>query len=87
MYCIATKRLRVVIRFGYEEDYILLRNSNMKKKKEVKQQKKLWENPFNLLDSNIPLVFADGTTVYNELKKKYITHKTGYFILAPSGAG
>jgi hypothetical protein len=41
----------------------------------------------NLLDPETPLIFADGTSVYNELGKKYITHKVGYFILAPSGAG
>ena len=42
---------------------------------------------FDLLKLNTPLVFADGTEVYKEFKKKYITHKIGYFILAPSGAG
>ena len=42
---------------------------------------------FDLLKLNTPLVFADGTEVYKKLKEKYITHKIGYFILAPSGAG
>lgn len=41
----------------------------------------------NLLKPSIPLVFADGTNVYNKLAKKYIKHKVGYFILAPSGVG
>lgn len=42
---------------------------------------------FDLLDKNTPLVFADGTEIFNRLKEKYITHKKGFFILAPSGAG
>ncbi len=41
----------------------------------------------NLLNAKIPVVFKDGTEVYTELAKKYVTHKTGYFIMAPSGAG
>lgn len=40
-----------------------------------------------LLDPKIPIVFADGTKVYEKLAKKYITHKKGYFIMAPSGVG
>ncbi len=40
-----------------------------------------------LLRPNTPLVFADGTRVYKKLAKKYVVHKVGYFILAPSGAG
>ncbi len=44
-------------------------------------------NDYYLLDPGVPLVFGDGTRVYGELAKKYVTHKTGYFILAPSGAG
>ena len=44
-------------------------------------------NPYNLLPLNTPLVFTDGTSVYKKLSEKYITHKVGYFILAPSGAG
>ena len=40
-----------------------------------------------LLDSNTPLIFTDGTDFYNELAKKYIVHKRGLFILAPSGVG
>jgi hypothetical protein len=42
---------------------------------------------FDLLSQNTPLVFSDGTDTYNELGKKYVKHKAGFFILAPSGAG
>ena len=42
---------------------------------------------FDLLKPDCPLVFTDGTKVFKKLAQKYITHKTGYFILAPSGAG
>lgn len=45
------------------------------------------EKKYNLLDPKLPVVFQDGTDIYNELAKKYITHKTGFFIMAPSGAG
>jgi hypothetical protein len=41
----------------------------------------------NTLDVNTPLVFKDGTELYDEFAKRYITHKRGFFILAPSGAG
>ncbi len=41
----------------------------------------------NLYEDKIPLVFTDGTEIYNELKKNYITHKKGYFIYGPSGIG
>lgn len=34
-----------------------------------------------------PLIFADGSTFYEEFAKEYITHKRGLFILAPSGSG
>jgi hypothetical protein len=40
-----------------------------------------------LLKANTPLIFADGTSIYNKLSEKYIVHKAGLFILAPSGAG
>ena len=42
---------------------------------------------FDLFDPDTPVVFADGTAVFKELAKTYKTHKKGYFILAPSGAG
>lgn len=42
---------------------------------------------FDLLGPSTPLVFSDGTALYEELGKKYIQHKQGFFILAPSGAG
>lgn len=32
-------------------------------------------------------MFTDGTSVYGEFAKEYITHKQGFFILAPSGSG
>lgn len=41
----------------------------------------------DLLDENTPLVFADGTSVYGQLAQEYNTHKKGFFIIAPSGAG
>ena len=41
----------------------------------------------DLLDPKAPIIFADGTKLYTELEKKYSTHKVGYFIMAPSGAG
>lgn len=41
----------------------------------------------NLLEPSVPLVFSDGTEVYNEIKKVYKTHKKGYFIYGPSGVG
>jgi len=40
-----------------------------------------------LLSNETPLVFTDGSTVYKKLAKKNITHKRGFFILAPSGSG
>lgn len=40
-----------------------------------------------LLDPDTPLMFSDGTAVYEELAQTYKTHKVGYYILAPSGAG
>lgn len=49
--------------------------------------KKKLNSPYDLLEADIPLVFADGTNTYKEMKSKYKTHKVGYFILAPSGAG
>lgn len=44
-------------------------------------------NNNNLLDKDTPIVFTDGTDVYNNLKKEYITHKNGFFIYGPSGVG
>lgn len=41
----------------------------------------------DLYDENIPLVFTDGTNIYNDLKKEYVTHNKGYFIYGPSGVG
>ncbi len=41
----------------------------------------------NLLDKNTPIIFSDGSTVWNELKQRYITHKKGLFIYGPSGIG
>lgn len=45
------------------------------------------EKHSNLLDPKIPLAFTDGTGIYKRMAEKYITHKVGYFIMAPSGAG
>lgn len=41
----------------------------------------------NLYTEDRPLVFTDGTKIYNELKKEYKTHDKGYFIYGPSGVG
>lgn len=41
----------------------------------------------NLYNESTPLVFTNGTDIYNDLKKEYITHKKGYFIYGPSGVG
>lgn len=41
----------------------------------------------NLYSESTPLVFSDGTEIYNDLKKEYITHSKGYFIYGPSGVG
>ena len=40
-----------------------------------------------LYEFNTPLIFSDGTETFNKLKKEYLTHDSGLFILAPSGAG
>lgn len=39
------------------------------------------------LTTRTPVIFADGTQFFTELSKKYLTHKKGLFILAPSGSG
>lgn len=41
----------------------------------------------NFLEQNTPIIFTDGSKVYNELKQKYITHEKGLFIYGPSGVG
>lgn len=41
----------------------------------------------NLYTEDTPLVFTDGTKIYEELKKEYKTHDKGYFIYGPSGVG
>jgi len=41
----------------------------------------------DLLKPGVPLVFTDGTSIYRKFGEKYIKHKVGFFILAPSGAG
>ncbi len=58
-------------------------NELAKKRKSALKLKKR----FDLLDDTVPLVFADGTKVYEQLAQDYITHKKGYYILAPSGSG
>lgn len=40
-----------------------------------------------LIPSKTPLMFSDGSAVYDKFKKEYKTHKKGFFVLAPSGAG
>lgn len=39
------------------------------------------------LDIKTPLMFTDGSAVYKKFAKEFITHKKGFFIMAPSGAG
>ena len=39
------------------------------------------------LDPKTPLMFADGSMIYEKFTQEYITHKRGFFIMAPSGAG
>lgn len=41
----------------------------------------------DLYDNSTPLIFADGTKIYNDLKNEYVTHDKGYFIYGPSGVG
>lgn len=41
----------------------------------------------NLYDNDTPVVFTDGTDIYEKLKKDYITHDRGFFIYGPSGVG
>lgn len=40
-----------------------------------------------MLDPKVPIAFSDGTKIYDKFKKHYITHKFGFFIMAPSGVG
>lgn len=40
-----------------------------------------------LLEQNTPVIFADGSNVYDKLKQNYITHNKGLFIYGPSGVG
>lgn len=42
---------------------------------------------YDLYPDKTPLIYTDGAFVYNELAKKFIRHKIGLFILAPSGSG
>lgn len=41
----------------------------------------------NLLSDDTPLIFSDGTEVYETLASEYKRHDVGYFIMAPSGTG
>lgn len=44
--------------------------------------------PASDLNADTPVVFCDGSLVFNDLKNEdYIAHQTGLFILAPSGTG
>lgn len=43
--------------------------------------------PHTIDSAAIPVVFADGTAVYDELAQTYTRHSKGLFILAPSGTG
>lgn len=50
-------------------------------------KRKFIKKYFDLLKPSIPLVFSDGSVIYKKLGDKYIKHREGFFILAPSGAG
>lgn len=39
------------------------------------------------LTLDTPVIFADGSKVYDKLAKEFVRHDKGLFILAPSGAG
>lgn len=41
----------------------------------------------DLYSEDTPLIYTDGSSVYEKIKKEYITHDKGYFIYAPSGVG
>ena len=43
--------------------------------------------PYNMNSSSVPVVFANGTAIYDDLAKTYTRHTKGLFILAPSGTG
>ena len=45
------------------------------------------KNYHKIESSKVPVVFTDGSKVYEELAKEYIRHDSGLFILAPSGTG
>lgn len=42
---------------------------------------------FGTLDFKTPLMFVDGSSLYKKFAEEFITHKKGFFIMAPSGAG
>lgn len=42
---------------------------------------------FGSLDFKTPLMFTDGSKTWEPFIKNSITHKKGYFIMAPSGVG
>jgi hypothetical protein len=42
---------------------------------------------YKSLSLNAPVMFTDGTEVYNKLALNYRAHAKGYYILAPSGSG
>lgn len=42
---------------------------------------------FGTLDFKAPLMFVDGSSVWDQFLKDHIVHKKGYFIMAPSGVG
>lgn len=47
----------------------------------------MYKSEFETLPFSTPVVFADGTKYWNDLSKKFIQHKRGFFILGPSGSG
>lgn len=39
------------------------------------------------IEFSTPLMFTDGTELFKKFTDEYITHKSGFFIMAPSGSG
>ena len=43
--------------------------------------------PHQINSGKTPVIFSDGTKVYDKLSETYVKHDSGLFILAPSGTG
>jgi len=47
----------------------------------------MYKSEFDVLAFETPLIFSDGTDFWEDVAKKHIRHKRGFFILGPSGSG